>query len=147
MRLHVGELAALGPHDAVERADLVQHVRVDGFGVALHLGAAEVLAVREARVGANRHVVGDRPFHGLEHGGGVSGVPAARHVGGADQRQQGFVVAATFTQVGIQVDLHGVLLVAVGPASYATKRVVVRRRAAIFMPSPCHCSAWSICRR
>jgi len=114
MRLHVGQLATLRAHHRVERADLVQHVGIDGLGVALHFGTAEILAVRKARMRANGHVVVQRPLHGLQHRRRIARVPAARHVGGTDQLDQGFVIAAAFAKVGIQVDLHGAFSGGVG---------------------------------
>jgi hypothetical protein len=59
-------------------------------------------------VGADGHVVLDRPAHAAAHGGGVAGMPAAGDVGGADQGQQLFVGVAAFAEVGIQIDVHGV---------------------------------------
>jgi hypothetical protein len=107
MRLHVRELPALGLDDRGERADLVEHVGDDLVGRQMHGAAAEVLAVRKARVRADGHAMFDGPAHALAHGLGVARVPAAGDVGGAHEAQQRFVAARAFAEVGIEVDVHG----------------------------------------
>jgi hypothetical protein len=107
VRLHVRQLAALGLHDRRQRADLIEHVGHDLVGRQVHGAAPEVLAVRKARVRADGHAVAQRPAHALLHGLGIARVPAAGDVGGAHQREQGFVAAGAFAEVCIEVDLHG----------------------------------------
>lgn len=146
MRLHMGQLAALCPDDAIERADLVQHVGVNGLGVALHLGTAKVVAIGKARVRADGDAVGQRPLDGLQHGGGIAGVPAAGDIGRTDQREQRFVVAAAFAEVGVEVDLHQHLLVLGACAARRASSSMPRspRHAAGFGTRPRRASAYVV---
>jgi len=51
-------------------------------------------------------LITQRPAHALLHRIGVAGMPAAGDIGGADQGQQQFIVITTFTEVGVQIDMH-----------------------------------------
>src|SRR3954453_22824120 len=67
--------------------------------------AAEPLAVRIARMGADDHAPLPGPPEGLPDRLGVSGMRAAADAGGGDAVEQGPIPGKSLSEVGVEVDL------------------------------------------
>ena len=127
------QLAALRAHDRFERADLVQHVGIDILGIALHLGAAEILAVRIAGMGSDRDSVFESKLGGRTHRRFVTRVKSACDIGRRDKTHELGVVAAALAHVAIKIDLmHFVSAIYTRPEDNSirvqTARLAVRHR-------------------
>ena len=106
VRLHIGRLKPFGITQGLQRAELIMQIGTQfGFG-QVHIGAAEVFAVGIARVRTDAHAVLLRPGQRALHVGGAARVQAAGDVGRGNALQQGFIAAAAFGKIGIQVNVH-----------------------------------------
>ena len=106
MRLYIGRLKPFGITQGLQRAELIVQIGTQ-FGCGqVHIGAAEVFAVGIARVRTDAHVVLLRPCQRALHVGGVARMQGAGYVGGGNALQQGFVAAAAFGKIGIQINVH-----------------------------------------
>ena len=113
VRLDVRDAPAFGLRDRRQRAELIQHARVDIVGRQIHFLAAKILRIVKARMRADRHTLLHRPAHAVAHRVGAARVPAARDVGRADEVEQRLVGTAAFAEIGVQIDFHGVPLLSV----------------------------------
>ena len=92
------------------------------FGRKAELSPAEAGNVRIRWVRSDRHASGFRSHHGVPHGGGVTGMEAARYVRRRHEVEQRFVLRETgaaeaFAQVGVQIYCQGQGATSCGPFS------------------------------
>ena len=107
-----------GPAHDLERPELVAERRLQLATVDVHRLAAEARPVRVGRVGADPHGVSQRGGDGGGHGGFVTGVAAAGHVGRGHEGEHGALTldalgVARLADVGVQVDVafgHALIL-------------------------------------
>eukprot|EP01022_Parablepharisma_sp_SALTPOND_P017904 TRINITY_DN290_c0_g1_i2.p1 TRINITY_DN290_c0_g1~~TRINITY_DN290_c0_g1_i2.p1 ORF type:complete len:993 (+),score=397.05 TRINITY_DN290_c0_g1_i2:12684-15662(+) len=122
---HVGDLATGGACQAFQRAQLVHHVAGQLDGVGLDHAATEAQHVGEADMGADIDAACGGQADGAVHDHRIAGVEAAGDVGRGDDVHERFivahlVVAESFADIGIEVDLHrDVLVVACAQAESA----------------------------
>src|SRR5262249_21998924 len=95
--------------DACERCDLREYEVRDRWGGHVRLEAAEILAIRVARMGADRDAVAESLLDRRAHGGFIAGVASSCVVRRCDGAHQVFLGAVgdgfrELADVAIQVD-------------------------------------------
>ncbi len=108
VRLDVGDPASGSLRNALQRADLVDHVAKQLFAGRLHVAAAEAHQVPVTDMRADGDAALDRCLHGAKDSGRIAGVETAGDVGAADDVEHGDVVAhgpraKAFAQVAVQI--------------------------------------------
>ncbi|MNT47226.1 hypothetical protein D3C72_1839220 [compost metagenome] len=112
MHLDVGDGMARVCGKGLCRTDLVGDQAFDLAGAERNDAAAETPEVRETRVRTYRNPTFPGQCEGLRHDLRVAGMQAAGDIGGADDIQDGFVVAhaigaVSLAHVGVEVDAQG----------------------------------------
>src|SRR5438105_1042074 len=102
--LNVVHLGACGCAKGFESADLISHEREGVGDTDIILGPAKILAIGQARMRAGS----DAPFfgraNGAEDGSGIASVKSAGNICGSHEFQNGFVMLASFSQIGVEID-------------------------------------------
>ncbi len=101
MRLDVAQHAILRAHYRLQRADLVEHLRVNRLRRQIHRRAAKVFPVRKAGVSAYRHAVFHGIAHARQHGLRIARMKPAGDIHRGDQRHQRRIGAAALSQIGV----------------------------------------------
>ena len=109
VRLHVRELHALRRAERLQRADLVQHVRVRLVGRQVHVAAPEALQIGIARMRADGDAGVLRHAHRLAHDHRIARMLPARDVRAGHKRddlvvEPQRVAPEALAQVAVQVD-------------------------------------------
>ena len=112
MRVHVADLAAMRPGQALQCAELVEHMLFQLVEVHRHGAAPEAHAVRIAHMRADIDARRLGQAHRAVHDDRIAGVITAGEVGGGDDLHDPCVVGdrvgpETFPEVGIEIDPHG----------------------------------------
>lgn len=111
VRLDVAEHGAVRPRDRFEGAKLIDDQLDDRWCVQVLVAATEAFAIVEPRMCADNNAVldcqGDAPRHGV----GIASVYTAGNVHRCHERDHlGLNIWKTFADVGVQVDLHAVIV-------------------------------------
>jgi len=106
MRLDMVKFNSRGFRQASQGTDLINAVFEDLLLGLSEFAPAEMLAIREAGMGADPHLIVRRRLNRSPSRGRIACVKAAGNISRGDERHELFIHAAPFPQITVQVDFH-----------------------------------------